>query len=342
MRRGVVIGAHVSYRDRDGFGRRAVDVRPAQLVEDIVEQWTVLDEEVGAAGGTVTFVKPHGALYNRMGADPAVAAAVVDAVSRLGGPVLVAQAGTVVVDLASRAGIRVVAEGFPDRGYLADGSLAPRDRPGALVDDPAAVARRAVSLVKRGGIEAVDGTWVRVEVETLCIHGDAPGAGETAAPGPVGPRGRGGRPPPLRVRRRTDAPDGRPPAVTARVGPYGDSALLVEVDDVSVRPPGGRRHRPGPDGTDGPAGIEETVVGFASVVVHLDGRRAGTEPTARRAVAGSNWSIGPGRGAGDHPAGSRADGAPPPHGHPRLLRRTRPRRGGRHHRWDAGGGRSSS
>jgi UPF0271 protein len=178
--RAVVIGAHVSYRDRDGFGRRAVAVRPAQLVEDILEQWAVLREEVGAAGGTVTYVKPHGALYSRMGADPVVAASVVEAVSRLGCPALVAQAGTVVAHLASQAGIRVVLEGFPDRGYLADGALAARDRPDALVEDPSATARRAVSLVKRGGIRAVDGTWVRVDVETLCIHGDAPGAGETA------------------------------------------------------------------------------------------------------------------------------------------------------------------
>ena len=180
LRLGVVIGAHVSYRDRDGFGRRAVTVEPAQLVEDIVRQWSTLSDEVGAAGGTVSFVKPHGALYNRMGVDPAVAAAVVDAVSGLDSPVLVAQPGTAVVGPARRAGIRLVAEGFPDRGYLGDGTLAPRHRPGALVDDPAVVADRALSLVGRGGLEAVDGTWVPVEVETLCIHGDAPGAGETA------------------------------------------------------------------------------------------------------------------------------------------------------------------
>ena len=179
-RRGVALGAHVSYRDREGFGRRAVTVDPEQLVEDILEQWSVLHHEVAAVGGTVTYVKPHGALYNRMATDPAVAQSVVDAVSRLGSPALVAQAGTAIVPLASRAGIRVVVEGFPDRGYLADGSLAARDRPGALVEDPASAAQRAVSLVKQGGIVAVDGTWVRIEVETLCVHGDAPGAGDTA------------------------------------------------------------------------------------------------------------------------------------------------------------------
>ena len=180
LQRGVVIGAHVSYRDREGFGRRPIEVSAGRLVDDIVEQWVVLDAEVRAAGGTVTFVKPHGALYNRMGTDPSIAASVVEAVSRLGSRVLVAQSGTGVVGRAAEAGVRVVVEGFPDRGYLADGGLAPRHRSGALVDDPAEAARRAVSMVERGGVEAVDGTWEPVAVETLCIHGDSPGAVETA------------------------------------------------------------------------------------------------------------------------------------------------------------------
>jgi 5-oxoprolinase (ATP-hydrolysing) subunit A len=178
--RGVAIGAHVSYRDRDGFGRRAVAADPEQLVADILEQWSVLHHEVSAVGGTVGYVKPHGALYNRMGSDPLVAASVVDALARLGRPALVAQAESVVVPLAHLAGIRVVCEGFPDRAYLTDGSLAGRDQPGALVDNPETAARRAVEMATRGRIEAVDGTWVSMAVETLCIHGDAPGAGETA------------------------------------------------------------------------------------------------------------------------------------------------------------------
>ena len=115
-----------------------------------------------------------------MGRDPSVGDAVVEAVSRLGSRVLVAQSGTGVVGRGAAAGLRVVAEGFPDRGYLADGGLAPRHGPGALVDDPAVAARRAVSMAGRGGIEAVDGTWVPVALETLCIHGDSPGAVETA------------------------------------------------------------------------------------------------------------------------------------------------------------------
>jgi UPF0271 protein len=178
--RGVAIGAHVSYRDRQGFGRRPLDVDPASLGRDIVEQWTVLTEQVEAVGGTVSFVKPHGALYHRMGVDPSVADAVVGAAARVGASALVAQAGTVVDGAAARVGLRVVAEGFPDRAYLADGRLVPRSRPGALVEEASAVGARAVALTVHGGTEAIDGTWTPVRAETLCIHGDAEGAADTA------------------------------------------------------------------------------------------------------------------------------------------------------------------
>jgi UPF0271 protein len=180
--RGIAIGAHVSYRDRQGFGRRNVERAPELLVGDIVEQCAALAEDAGAAGGRVAYVKPHGALYHRMGVDPSVAAAVVDAVRHGPAPVLVlvAQPGTLLVEAARRAGIRVVFEGFPDRGYLASGALTARGGPGAVIDDPATVAARARSLVERGGIAAVDGTWTRVEVDTLCIHGDTPGAAAAA------------------------------------------------------------------------------------------------------------------------------------------------------------------
>ncbi len=184
--RGVIIGAHVSFRDRDGFGRRNLDVEPDRLVRDIVEQCAVLAEEVESARGTVAYIKPHGALYHQMGFDPMVAASVVEAVSHFGHRLLVAQPGTVVIGLAHDAGLRTVPEGFPDRGYVPDGRLAPRNRPDALVDDPGATARRAVTMVEQVGIEAVDGSWNPLTVETLCIHREAP----TLPPGPrpCGPR----------------------------------------------------------------------------------------------------------------------------------------------------------
>jgi UPF0271 protein len=132
----------------------------------------------------VEFVKPHGALYNLMGTDHSVAGAVVEALGRLsdrrGARVLVAQSGASVVEAARGAGLRVVLEGFPDRGYLAGGRLAPRGSPGAVIDDPSVAGQRAVALVRRLGVDAVDGTWTAVEVDTLCVHGDAPGADTTA------------------------------------------------------------------------------------------------------------------------------------------------------------------
>ncbi len=180
VERGVVIGAHVSYRDRQGFGRRVLPVEPPRLIDDVVEQGRALAVEIANVGGAVSFVKPHGALYHQMGLDPTVAEAVLEAMARLGIAVLVAQPHSVVVGRARERGIRLMAEGFPDRGYLADGRLAPRDLPGGMVDDPGRAGRRAVSMMRRGGVDAVDGSWVPIEAATLCIHGDAPDADTTA------------------------------------------------------------------------------------------------------------------------------------------------------------------
>jgi 5-oxoprolinase (ATP-hydrolysing) subunit A len=176
----VAIGAHVSYRDRVGFGRRAMHVEAEQLVADILEQCEVLAAAANGTGADVAYVKPHGALYNAMATDDDVAAAVVEAVAAQPHAVLVAQAHTTVVRLADVAGVRTVYEGFPDRGYLSDGRLAPRDGPGAIVHDPEAAGARACSLVLDGGIVAVDGSWTPVVVDTLCVHGDAPDADRVA------------------------------------------------------------------------------------------------------------------------------------------------------------------
>ena len=175
VERGVSIGAHVSYRDRAGFGRRTLDVAPHRLVADLVEQWETLVDEVAAVGGTVSYVKPHGALYNTLAVDPEVAATVVRALA----PrcrVLVGLPGGAQALPADVVGMVVVPEGFCDRGYDASGRLVPRDSSGALVDDPEEIALRARSLALDGGLDAVDGTWVAVDVRTLCIHGDRPGA----------------------------------------------------------------------------------------------------------------------------------------------------------------------
>jgi len=177
--RGVVIGAHVSYRDRPGFGRRPVDVAPDQLAADVVEQWSTLADEAGSVGATVSYVKPHGALYNAMAVDGALAAVVVEALAPHCA-VLVAPPASAVLAPAGAAGVRVVTEGFVDRGYAADGRLLPRAVPGALVGDPSEVAGRARSLAVAGGLVADGGTWLTLEVETLCLHGDHPDAGHHA------------------------------------------------------------------------------------------------------------------------------------------------------------------
>jgi UPF0271 protein len=180
LERGVAIGAHVSYRDRQGFGRRPMEVPAPQLLADIIEQYGILADMATRSGGSVSYIKPHGALYNRMGVDPAVAAVVAEAVKECGVLLLVAQAGTAVAGLAAVAGLEVVGEAFADRGYLPDGRLVPRGEPHALVTDPHLVARRALALVTRGGIEAADGSWVAVACKTLCVHGDTPSASASA------------------------------------------------------------------------------------------------------------------------------------------------------------------
>jgi UPF0271 protein len=175
VERGVAIGAHVSYRDRVGFGRRALDVAADRLAADLVEQWDALDAEVRTVGGTVTYVKPHGALYAAMATVPEVADTVVGVlVPRC--PVLVGPPAGAHVAVAARAGVRLVPEGFCDRGYEADGRLVARDHPGARVDDAEDAGARARSLAVDGGVGAVDGTWVTLDVATLCLHGDHAGA----------------------------------------------------------------------------------------------------------------------------------------------------------------------
>jgi 5-oxoprolinase (ATP-hydrolysing) subunit A len=174
---GVAIGAQVSYRDLAGFGRRFVDVEPAELADDVLYQLAALDGVARASGGRVRYVKPHGALYNAVVTHEAQAAAVVAAVRDLDAtlPVL-GLPGSALLRAATDAGLRTVAEGFADRGYTPDGTLVPRREPGALVHDPAAVAERAVRMAVDGSVVAVDGTAVSVPVRSICLHGDTPGA----------------------------------------------------------------------------------------------------------------------------------------------------------------------
>lgn len=177
----VAIGAQVSYRDLAGFGRRFVDVAPAELADDVLYQLAALDGIARSAGGRVAYVKPHGALYNATVTHAEQAGAVVDAVARYDPSLAVlGLPGSALLERADRAGLRGVTEGFADRGYTAEGTLVPRDRPGALIEDPAVVAERAVRMAVDGEVVAVDGSRVAVDVASVCVHGDTPGAVELA------------------------------------------------------------------------------------------------------------------------------------------------------------------
>ncbi|WP_305093776.1 LamB/YcsF family protein [Prescottella sp. R16] len=180
--RGVRIGAQVGYRDLAGFGRRFVDVAPADLTAEVIYQIGALDALARAAGSGVVYVKPHGALYNAIVHHRAQARAVVDAVRAVDPslPVL-GLPGSVFLEEARAAGLRTVVEAFADRAYTPDGTLVPRTQPGAVVHDPDVVAARVLRLVTTGTIEAVDGSVITAAADTICVHGDTPAAVAMAA-----------------------------------------------------------------------------------------------------------------------------------------------------------------
>jgi UPF0271 protein len=180
VERGVSIGAHVSYRDRAGFGRRRLDVALDRLAADVAEQWDALEAAAAPAGAAVAYAKAHGALYHAMAADTEVAEAVIGALGAGCRAVVLPPTAGPARDLAARSGRRTVIEGFPDRAYRPDGSLADRSQPGALITSDADAAARACSMALASGVPALDGTWVPLAVGTLCIHGDHPGAPERA------------------------------------------------------------------------------------------------------------------------------------------------------------------
>lgn len=175
--RGVAIGAHVAYPDLAGFGRRAMDIASADLRAAVIYQIGALQGLAAAAGTRVRYVKPHGALYNTIAHDARQAQDVIAAVRAVDPALaLVVLAGSPLAGWARDAGLRTVAEAFADRGYRADGSLVPRNQPGAVLHDPEAVAERMLRLAREGTVVADDGSTVRVDAESICVHGDSPGA----------------------------------------------------------------------------------------------------------------------------------------------------------------------
>jgi UPF0271 protein len=176
-RHGVALGAHPSYPDRDGFGRRALDIDAGTLQRAIASQVQALAEVAAADGAILRHVKPHGALYNVAARDAGLAATIAIALAAWRSDVvLVGLAGSVMLDIWRRAGFATAAEAFVDRRYEPDGSLRARNLPDAVITDPRAAAEQAVEIAAHGTITAVGDTRLAVAPDTLCMHGDTPNA----------------------------------------------------------------------------------------------------------------------------------------------------------------------
>lgn len=178
-RAGVTVGAHPAYNDPAAFGRRFVDYTPGELVDEILYQIGALDALASANGTRVSYVKPHGALYNTIVHHEAHARAVVDGVRAYSPDLpLMLLPGGIAVEIAEQAGLRVIREAFADRGYNPDGTLVSRREAHAVMHDPEAVAQRVLQVATTGAVTAIDGTKVDVRAESVCVHGDSPGSVE--------------------------------------------------------------------------------------------------------------------------------------------------------------------
>ncbi|ACL38179.1 LamB/YcsF family protein [Pseudarthrobacter chlorophenolicus A6] len=174
---GVVIGAHVGYRDLAGFGRRFLDISPSELADDVVYQIGALQALAAAEGTKVQYVKPHGGLYNAIVSHTDQARAVVDAVKSVDpGLPIMGLPGSEVLRLAEEAGLRAVTEAFADRAYNPDGTLVSRTQPGAVLHDPAEVAEHVLRMATEQSVRTIDGSILKIRAESICVHGDSPGA----------------------------------------------------------------------------------------------------------------------------------------------------------------------
>lgn len=181
LEHGVHIGAHVSYPDREHFGRRDMQLLPAELTAELLRQIESLSTVARDAGARVRYLKAHGALYNRMADDSAVADAVLAALKGFDSKLmLLTLPDSKAMEQARAAGVQAVGEAFADRGYRDDARLQPRNEVGAVISDPQQVAARGLRLAREGLVESVSGRTVAVEARSLCVHGDTPGAVQLA------------------------------------------------------------------------------------------------------------------------------------------------------------------
>ncbi len=173
---GVAIGAHPSLPDLQGFGRRAMKISPQDMYDLVVYQAGAVEAFARAAGSRLHHVKCHGALYNMAANDEGLSAAMARAAKDLGGVMLYVLSNSRMMQVAKDSGVPVAGEVFADRGYSDDGTLAPRDRPGGMVEDAGEAVKRALAMVQEGYVISLNGTRVAVSADTLCLHGDQPGA----------------------------------------------------------------------------------------------------------------------------------------------------------------------
>jgi UPF0271 protein len=178
---GVAVGAHPSLPDLAGFGRREMDVTPAEVEDLVVYQVSAVRGIAAASGVRLQHVKAHGALYNMAARDIALATALARAVAAVDPSlVLLGLAGSKVLDAGRQAGLRVASEVFADRAYEGDGSLASRRKAGTVIHDPDVVVDRAVAMVRNRGVMSLAGTFLPLACDTMCVHGDTPGAADLA------------------------------------------------------------------------------------------------------------------------------------------------------------------
>jgi 5-oxoprolinase (ATP-hydrolysing) subunit A len=177
----VAVGAHPGFEDRKGFGRRELQMTAAEVESLVARQIDTLAAAAAEKDVRLTHVKPHGALYNMAARDPALASAIARSIASVDRSLMLfGLAGSKLIEEGQRAGLRTASEVFADRGYRSDGSLVPRSEPGALLDNGDQVVARALSMIRERAVMAIDGTVVPLEVDTICIHGDTPGAVEFA------------------------------------------------------------------------------------------------------------------------------------------------------------------
>ncbi len=174
---GVTIGAHVAYPDLVGFGRRNMDIASDELTADVIYQIGALQGLARAAGTQVRYVKPHGALYNTIAHNERQATAVIDGILAVDAQLpLVGLAGSPVLALARRKGLKTIAEAFADRAYHADGTLVSRREAGSVLHDAQQVAERMLQLIADGGVKSIEGEFTPIQADSICVHGDSPGA----------------------------------------------------------------------------------------------------------------------------------------------------------------------